>query len=235
MTSPVTGASSSVAYEGALADVYSLLSEERTNGLALGQTGVEQNREAQAKALDDQLAAIKREEDNQRNSGDGLLGSIGKLVSDVVNDLVHGDATSTFKDVSSDLEAAWNSPHFWSDLQTALTDVSVVGAAVSQVAEAIGGPCATAVAVVASTIDQGAELGADLAGAREECFAAAAKSAEADATSDKASLGRLATDVASLVDAAKANDQSVGRALDDVAGAIETSARTLATPFAVRG
>jgi hypothetical protein len=235
VTSPITGTTSSVAYEGALADIYSLLSEDRANGLALGQSGVEQNREEQTKALDDQLAAIKREQDNQSSSGQGFLGSIGKLVTDVVNDLVHGNATSTFKDVGSDLEAAWNSPRFWSDLQSVLNDVSIVSAAVSQVAEKVGGPAGTAVAVVASTVDEGAELGADLAGAREEAFASAAKSAEADAAGDKTSLGRLATDVTSLVDAAKSNDESLGRALDDVAGAIESSARTLTTPFAVRG
>ena len=235
MTSSVTGATSGVAYEGAMGDIYSLLSEERANGLSLGQSGVEQNREEQAKALDDQLAAIKREEENHSNSGQGFLGSIGKLVSDVVNDLVHGNASRAFQDVGSDLDAAWNSPRFWSDLQSTLTGVSVVSGVVSQVAEQIGGPAGTAVAVVASTVDQGAELGADLAGAREEAFASTAKSAEADAAGDKTSLGRLATDVASLVDAAKSNDASLGRALDDLAGAMESSARTLTTPFAVKG
>ena len=66
----------------------------------------------QSKALDDQLSALKRQEDNQGNSGGGFFQSIGKLVSDVTNDLVRGDASSTFRDVSGDLDAAWNSPRF---------------------------------------------------------------------------------------------------------------------------
>ncbi|MGH7438643.1 MAG: hypothetical protein ACRENE_23385, partial [Polyangiaceae bacterium] len=114
-------------------------------------------------------------------------------------------------------------------------DISIVSAGVSQVAQQFGGPAGTAVAVVATTIDQGAALGADLAGAREEAFASAAKSAEADATGDKAFLGQLATEVAALIDATKGNERSLGQALDDVAAAMETSARSLAAPFAVKG
>ncbi|MGH7434518.1 MAG: hypothetical protein ACRENE_02505, partial [Polyangiaceae bacterium] len=132
MTSPVAGPAaaptSGVAFEGALADVYSLLSQDREEGVALGETGVEQNRQEQSKALGDQLAALQREEANQSTSGGGFFQSIGKLVSDVASDLVHGDATSTFRDVSSDLDAAWNSPRFWSDLESGFNDISIVSA-----------------------------------------------------------------------------------------------------------
>jgi hypothetical protein len=224
-----------VAFAGDLSTVFALLSQQRTVGLGLSEEGVQENQDEQTKALADQLAAIQREASNQSNSGSGFFGSIGKFVSDVADDLAHGNLGGALSDAGKDASAAWNSPHFWSDLQTGLEDISVVAAVVSQTAQELGGPVGVAVAAVASGVDEGANLGADLAGAREETFAAAAKGAEADALASKNDLGRLQTQVTTLLDNAKSSDQSLGRALDDVAGALSINGQTLVTSVAVKG
>jgi hypothetical protein len=229
---PPTGG---VAFEGDLSALFALFSQQRTTGLSLSQDGVQENKTLQATALANELAAIQREAANQSNSGRGFFGSIGKLVTDVVGDLAHGNVGDALSDANRDLGAAWNSPHFWSDLQNGLDEISVVGAAVSQAAQDIGGPVGTAVAAVAISVDQGAELGADLAGAREETFAATAKNAEADSLVSKTDLGRFQTQVEALIDNAKSSDQSLGSALDDIAGALSTNDQTLVTSAAVKG
>jgi hypothetical protein len=221
--------------EDNLSAVYTILSQQQSTGLSLGEQAVEENKTEQSKALADELSAIQRQAQNESNSSGGFFQSIGKLVSDVVGDLAHGDVGDALSDAGQDLTAAWNSPHFWSDLQNGLEAVSVVAAAVSQVAEDIGGAAGTAVAVVASGVDEGADLASDLAGAREESFAATAKNAEADALSSKSDLGRLGTQAESLIDDAKTSSDSLGQALDDIASALSTNDRTLVATVAVKG
>ncbi len=222
-------------YESALAAIYTCLSRLRDTGLALGEADVLSSKDQQAKALSDELAAIRREAQNQSDSGGGFFDSIGKLVSDVAHDIVQGNLQGAVGDAGSDLAGAWNSPRFWRDLQVGLGEISVVAAAVSEVSEEIGGPVGAKVSVVASSVDEGAALGAELAAARGESFAATAKSAEADAVADKAALARLQSDVAKRVDGAKCDDQTLSRALTVVAGALVNRAASLVTATAVKG
>jgi polyhydroxyalkanoate synthesis regulator phasin len=224
-----------VACEGELSSVYELLSQVRDTGLATGQEGVTINRQEQAKALIDELAAIKREEDNQRNSGGGFFDSVAKVVSDVVKDVLHGQLDVAVSDAGQDLAAAWNSPHFWSDLQKGLEQVAAVAQAVSGVARQVGGEAGAIVAAAACSVDQGAELGAQLASARGEVFEAEGEAAHADVVWSKADIERLERQVASLVGDAKAGDQSLGRALADVAGAISNNDSALVSSTALRG
>lgn len=224
-----------VAYQVELSSVYELLSQVRDAGLAIGQEGVTTNRQRQAKALVDELSAIKREEDNQRSSGGGFFDSVAKVVTDVVQDVLHGHLDGAVSDAGQDLAAAWNSPHFWSDLQQGLEQVAAVAQAVSGVARQVGGEAGAIVGAAACGIDQGAELGAQLASARGEQFGAEAEAARADVVWNKTDIDRLERQVASLVDDAKAGDQSLARALESVAGAVSTNDRALVSSTAPGG
>ncbi len=216
-----------VAFSGDMSAIFTLLSQRRGVELAQSESAVAENKDQQDQALASQLAAIAREAANQSSSGGGFFGSIGAFFSDVARDVLQGNIGDAINDGGRDLEAAWNSPHLWSDLENGLEAISVVGAAVSQVAQQIGGPVGTVVAVVACDVDQGADLCADLAGAREESFAATAKGAAADAVASKADLGRLQTAVGTVLDDAKSNDASLGRALDGVVSAFSINDHAL--------
>ncbi len=230
---PVPGGG--VAYEGELSSVYELLSQVRDVGLAIGQEGVTLDRQQQAKALAYELAAIKRQEDNQRSSGGGFFDSIAKVVTDVVKDVLDGRLDGAVGDAGQDLAAAWNSPRFWSDLEKGLEQVAAVAQAVSGVARQVGGEAGAIVAAAACGVDQGAEVGAQLASARGEEFGAEAEAAHADVVWSKADIDHLERQVASLVDDAKAGDQSLARALENLAGAISNNDSALVSSTALRG
>jgi hypothetical protein len=224
-----------IAYGTALCSVYELLSQARTVGLELGQQGVAENRRLQARAFADELAAIAREQDNQRGSGLGFFDTIAKVAGDVARDILHGRVDSALADGANDVASAWNSPHFWSDLEKGLDQVSAVVEAIGEVAHQLGGPAGTAVAAVAASVDAGVQIGADLAGARGEAFAADAAEAHADATSSKNDVDQVERQVTALLDDTKSSDQSLGRALASIASATLISDTALVSSTAPTG
>ena len=230
---PAPGAG--VAYGSELAGVYELLSQARGAGVALGQAGVEQDRALQARAFADENAAIAREEANQRGSGGGLLDSVSRLVSDVVADVLHGQGAAAVRDAGGDLDSAWNSPHFWSDLERGLSDVAAFSSEVGAVAGIVGGPVGAVVKVIAQGVVTGADVGVAIASARGEAFAASAEDAHADVVWSKSAVERLERDVGTLLDDVKSNDAALGQALGGAAAAISTSGRTLVSSTAQKG
>jgi hypothetical protein len=224
-----------VAYGSALGSVYELLSRQRDVGLRLSQGGVAVDQQLHARALADELAAVQREQGNQRGSGAGFFDSLGKLAADVVGDLLDGRAGALPGDVANDAAAAWNSPRFWSDLQKGLEQVAAAAAAVGQVALVVGGPAGAAVAVVAGGVDAVVLAGAGAAEARSGAFAADALEAHADVVSRKGDVAFIERQVTALLDEAKSNDQSLGSALDGVASAISVNNRALVSSTALRG
>jgi hypothetical protein len=115
--------------------------------------------------------------------------------------------------------------------------------AVAEVAEGVGDvvkavPVAgTAVAAAADTVDAVATVGAALAKARDGHFAAEVVDARADATEAKNDVDSLQTTADWILDDLKAADESQGRALDAVRGAIEIGDQTLlvSASITVRG
>lgn len=224
-----------VAYATALCSVYELLSQERTVGLELGQQGVAQDRRLQANAFANELAAIAREQGNQRGSGLGFFDTIGKMAGDIARDVAQGRVDAALGDGARDVAAAWNSPHFWSDLQRGLDQLSAVVETIGEVAHQIGGQVGTAVAGVAATADEVVQIGAELAGARGQAFASDAADAHADATSSKNQIDQGERQVTASLDDTKSSEEALGRALASIASAILISDTATVSSTAPRG
>jgi hypothetical protein len=179
VTTPVGSATTTLAtppppgaYDDAMDALYTTLSETRQNDVSVGESSVEQNEVQQQQKEAQERAALQQEQANQASSGGGFFSDIGHFVSDVVSDLAHGHIGSAFDDGARDLENAWNSPKFWSDLKTGLEDVALVASAVTA-AVATAGAGGIVVAGVAETVGAVAGGAAGLAGARVDHFAAA--------------------------------------------------------------
>ncbi|MGO9835998.1 MAG: hypothetical protein ACLP1X_17480 [Polyangiaceae bacterium] len=212
--------------DDAMGCIYAVLSQERALDLQSGEQGVSENKTLEDAALVDEQAALKRQEANEAGSGRGFFSSIGHLISNVAVDLAQGEIGRATSDAESDLRDAWNSPKFWSDIATGLNAVADVAGGVADVAKVV--PVAgTAVAAAADTVDAVATVGAALAKARGGYFAAEVVDARADATAAKDDVDSLQTTADWMLDDMKATDESQGRALDDVRGAIEINDRTL--------
>jgi hypothetical protein len=105
------------------------------------------------------------------------------------------------------------------------------------VGQALGGEAGIVVGCASGEVEDVATAGADLAGARGQHFAAAAVDAGADATSAQDKVDSLQTVTGWTLDDLKAADESQGRALDALRGAIATNDKTLlvAASITVRG
>lgn len=222
--------------DDAMGCIYAVLSQERVLDLQSGEQGVSENRTLQDAALADEQAALKRQEANEAGSGRGFFSSIGHLIGNVAVDLAHGEIARAADDAGSDLRDAWDSPKFWSDIAIGLNAVAEVAEGVGDVVKAV--PVAgTAVAAAADTVDAVATVGAALAKARDGHFAAEVVDARADATEAKNDVDSLQTTADWILDDLKAADESQGRALDAVRGAIEIGDQTLlvSASITVRG
>jgi len=217
-------------YDDAMSALYATLSEVQQSDASAGESQVaddqlqQQNEEAQ------QRAAIQKEQANQANSGGGFFSDIGHFLGDVASDLVHGRIGDAFEDGGHDLEQAWNSPKFWSDLETGLKDVAMVAGAAAVVvgsAGVAGAPIAVGLATAAAYTGAVAEAGSALAGARVAHFAAAAEDASADATADGDHIAQLQSLTSDVIANLKQSDQSHERALASLTQSIETNDQTL--------
>lgn len=214
---PDPGPYSGGALSDAMSCIYAVLSQLRVLDVHSGQQRVAENKTQQDAALADEMAAFKRQEANEAGSGRGLFSSIGHLVTDVCGDLVHGEAVQAIGAVESDVRDAWNSPKFWEDVVKGLKVVAEAAAVLS----AIPG-----VGAAADAVEEAATVGVDLAGVRGGYFAAEVVDARADATGAQHDVDSLQTVAGWTMDDLKASDQSYGRALDDVRGAIKIRDQT---------
>ena len=235
MTAPVGSATTTPAtppppgaYDDAMDALYTSLSEARQDDVSVGESRVAENQAQQQHEEAQERAALQQEQANQAGSGGGFFSDIGHFVSDVVSDLAHGHIGSAFDDGARDLENAWNSPKFWSDLKTGLEDVALVASAVTA-AVATAGAGGIVVAGVAETVGAVAGGAAGLAGARVDHFAAAAEDASADATAASSGIDELQQLTADVVADLKQTDQSHERALESLTQSIQTNDQTLVT------
>ena len=210
--------------------LYATLSEARQNDVSAGESQVAEDQVQQRNEEAQQRAAIQQEQANQANSGGGFFSDIGHFVSDVASDLIHGRIGDAFEDGGHDLEQAWNSPKFWSDLETGLQDVAIVAGATALVvgsAGFAGVPVVAGMATAAAGTAAVAEAGSKLAGARVAHFAAAAEDASADATADGDHIAQLQSLSSDAIATLKQSDQSHERALASLTQSIETNDQTL--------
>ncbi len=149
--------------DAALGALYSAMSQQRQNALQIGQTRVAYATKAAQQALARQEAAEAREEAARASQGNGFFGSVGKLVSDVVSQVVQGRPDHALSDADSDVSDAMNSPAFWNDLETGALDVAKVAAVVGSVAATVasGGAAAATVAGAAILLSVGGEVVSD--------------------------------------------------------------------------
>jgi hypothetical protein len=120
-----------------LSALYAMLSQLRTDGMENGRTDVGILKEQQDKAIADMRDAIARRAAAEANSGGGLFSCIAHFFEDAVGDLTSGKFDKAIQDATKDVEAAWNSPAFWSDLEQGLLIVAKVGATVGAAAATV--------------------------------------------------------------------------------------------------
>jgi hypothetical protein len=211
--------------DDALGDLYTLISQVRENDVASsdGQVAANDAEKKQEEAAETQ--AIQEQAANAASAGRGFFSSVGHIIGDFVSDLAHGDVADAFEDAGNDIEEAWNSPAFWSDLETGLKDIALVAGAVgATVATAgIGGAAVGGILIATSAVGATAGAGAALAGIRVGDFAADAEDASGDATAatDRfQELGELTDD---LIADLKDSDEAHGQSLQTLTQAIETN------------
>jgi hypothetical protein len=128
---------SGVVLNDAMSELYATVSKLRSDGMEDGKTQVTMLKSQQDKAIADWRADIARRAAAEANSGGGFFSSIGKVLEDAVSDLSSGRFGKALEDVSSDAEAAWQSPAFWNDLEQGLLVVAKVAAVVGSAAATI--------------------------------------------------------------------------------------------------
>ncbi len=217
-------------YDDAMSALYATLSEVQQNDVSAGESQVADDQLQQRNEEAQQHAAIQKEQANQANSGGGFFSDIGHFLGDVASDLAHGRIGDAFEDGGHDLEQAWNSPKFWSDIETGLQDVAIVAGATAAVVAtggAAGIPVVAGLATAAAGTAAIAEAGSRLAGARVAHFAAAAEDASADATADGDRITQLQSLSSDVIANLKQSDQSHERELASLTQSIETNDQTL--------
>lgn len=151
---------SGVTLNDAMSALYVMMSQQRQLGMQSGKNRVDENKKLRDAALSDERAALERQKANEADSGRGFFGSIGHLLGDVADDVVHLRVDRAVTDAVHDTEDAVNSPAFWSDLEKGALAVAKVAAIVGSVAvtAATLGAGAPAIAVVALALSVGGEV-----------------------------------------------------------------------------
>jgi hypothetical protein len=127
------------------------LSEQRAGQMKDGEARIEEAKELRDKALADLKAAIEREREAQSDQGDGFFASVWHAVKDVAIDTAECRQDSMWEDLAADGKTAWDSPKFWSDLETGAKYVAIAGAAAATLLTAgAAGPAMLIVALALS-------------------------------------------------------------------------------------
>lgn len=126
------------ALPSAEAELYRIVVKRRGDQSTAAKDNVESAGKRIAECFAREAAATQREHDKSHESGRGFFESIGKLIGDFVDDVVHLRLGEALAHATENLEEAWNSPRFWSDLEKAAAIVAkgaaVVAAAAATVA-----------------------------------------------------------------------------------------------------
>ena len=134
-----------------------------TSSMQVGESQVRADETAQNQELQEEQAALQRQEQEQATHGRGFFSSIGDLLGDEVNDATHLRVVQAVKDAVDDTEQAWNSPAFWSDLEKGALVVAKVSAVVGSavVTAASFGAGAATIAGAALVLSVGGEVVSD--------------------------------------------------------------------------
>jgi hypothetical protein len=164
---PDAATPSAASMSDAMSALYVAISNLSQNATRAGASEVESDQRASQKALEDQQAALQRQQDNDATHGRGFFSSIGHLLGDEAHDVVHLHVEQAGKDAVGDAEEAWKSPAFWNDLEKGALVVAKVAAAVGSavVTAASFGAGAATIAGAALLLSVGGEVVSDT-----QCF-----------------------------------------------------------------
>jgi|HubBroStandDraft_2_1064218.scaffolds.fasta_scaffold06545_6 hypothetical protein len=223
-------------FDDGLGALYTAISDLQQEGVAAGNTLVQQDEATESQEQAAQQAALQRAQSDQPSSGGGFFACVGRACGDFLDDVVHGHVLQAFSDAGHDLAQGWDSPHLWSDLGKILTDVSIASEVASDIAPLLG-PLAAPVAAVAQGAAGVAAAGQGLVHLRTGQFAADAQDAQADATLAQDRLALVVTQEHDSLTNLSDQSQTLQGALAAATQAIETcdETRVGAATFRIRG
>jgi hypothetical protein len=210
-----------------MSQIYMAISDLRQDDVEDGQSQVASAHAATERQEQAAHTAIQQEQANAAGTGRGFFSSIGHFFGDFASDLVQGRVGDAFEDAGKDLEEAWNSPAFWSDLETGLEDIGLAAAAVTATV-ATAGAAGVALGVLggigtaAGVVGVSAAAGAAVVKVRTGQFEADATDASADATAANDRIGELSQQTDDMLATLKDKDKAHGRTLETLAQAMET-------------
>ena len=231
---PDTGAMSG--FDDGLGAIYQAVTDLQEEGVASGDALVQENQTEETQEQAAEQAALQRAQSDQSSSGGGFLSSIGKACGDFIHDVSHLRIGQAFSDAGHDLSAGWNSPHFWSDLGKALTDLSIAAGVAGELAPLLG-PLGAPVEAVSEATSAVAAGGQSLVGLRTGQFAADAANAQAGVTQARDDIALLTTREQDSLTTLSDQSQARQGSLAAVTQAIETNDATSvgAATFRIRG
>jgi hypothetical protein len=234
MTTPIgngTPPPSLGADDDAMSVLYTMLSQLRSDQVALGTSNVQNDEAEQERERQIQEAALQQAAANQPGAGRGFFSSIGHFFGDVANDVEHGHFGRALSDAGHDVHDAFDSPAFWNDLKIGCTCIAAVSAAVATAVCTYGtGSAAAAVGAAAAITAVSAGATAGVAQSRGDDFAATAADANANATAASDSVTEMQQMTSFMLQAIKQNDKSNQRATATLADAIQTNDQTTVAP-----
>ena len=136
----------------ALGAIYALMARKGRSDLASAKSSIGAHEIERHERFKDQLAAIERQKKADGDKSEGFFGCIGKLVEDVASDVATLHFSDAVTDTGDNLDAAWNSPNFWKDLEIGAKYVGEAVAVVAAVAATVVTLGAAAPALVAVVI-----------------------------------------------------------------------------------
>ncbi len=139
----------------AIGQLYLLVAQRRDRNADGATVEIEAAQKDARACLDREAAALARERSHREDSGSGVFASLGKLVSDLVDDVTSVRVSDAFDHLSENTDAALNSPKFWAELERGATVVAKVAAVAASAAGTVAtfgaaGPVLVAVVIAVS-------------------------------------------------------------------------------------
>ena len=159
---PETSTLSGPQLSDAMSLLYVALSKQRDAGAKSAADRVQSGEKQEEAALDDEKAALQREQSYQPSQGTGFFASIGHFLGDLVNDATHLELVKAVKDAQANVKAMDN-PAFWNDLERGSLIVAKLAAVVGSTAATVAtfGAAGVTVACVALLLSASGEVVTD--------------------------------------------------------------------------
>ena len=118
----------------AIGALYLLVAKRRDSQSAGAKVQIEASEKQAHAHLEQQMDALAREAAHREDSGEGLFASLGKIVGDLVDDVVHVQIGDAFEHLGENGEAMMDSPKFWAELEDGAILVGKIAAVAASAA-----------------------------------------------------------------------------------------------------